>query len=147
MFKGRIPWITLQSHQFGFQGVRSVVLYFNELFFSSWVLGELVDDHAFHFQEFWIFLGLLFLNTYSILLIFILLNPPEGVILVWVLFCWLVRWLVGWFHTSPLFLTPSLFHGWGGGIYHTIHHRDSNCSEQISLSFHIPRNLGDCWFS
>lgn len=50
----------------------------NEFFFSSWVLGGVADNHAFRFQEFLIVLGLLFLITCSVLLMFTLLRPPEG---------------------------------------------------------------------
>lgn len=90
------------------------------------------DNHAFHFWEFLIFLGLLYLSS---LLCSSDVSPEGGI------------WI--FFHISPQFLQLSLFHRWSlirevlfliiVSLFQSLFTADR--------SFHIPNNLGDCGLS
>lgn len=59
----RIEFLELLFRVTSFNGVHSVILYFNEFFFSYKMLRRVVDNRAFYFQESVIFLGLLVLSS------------------------------------------------------------------------------------
>ena len=93
----RIESLELLFRVTSLNGIHSVILYFNEFFFSYWVLGGVVNTCAFNFQEFIIFLDCFFFTAWLCSSDVYPLELPWG-------------WNSDCFHISPLFLLLSLFH-------------------------------------